>query len=146
MSSPHGRNGDPCSSYRRPEDIVSRSSSVMSSKRRSRSASSGTYFVTGSSTSSIRPSSIAIPTSVDGNDLATEKDVWRSSRSAPSKYRSKTSRSSSTTTKASVPVSRRNSSNPAPPDSAGGEGPLSAPAGSGLTSLPAGIVRAGKRN
>jgi hypothetical protein len=33
----------------------------------------------------IRSASIAIPTSVDTNDFATENDVWRLSRVAPSK-------------------------------------------------------------
>ena len=49
MSSPHGRSGLDCSTYRRPDDIESRFRSVMSSNRGSRSASSGTYRVTGSS-------------------------------------------------------------------------------------------------
>jgi hypothetical protein len=68
-----------------PDDIVSRSRSVICSKRGSRAASSGRYWVTGSSMLPISPSSIAIPTSVDTNDFATENEVCRVSRPEPSK-------------------------------------------------------------
>ena len=50
---------------------------MIRSNRGSRSASSGTYSVTGSVTLPIDPSSIAIPMSVDTNDFATEKEVCR---------------------------------------------------------------------
>jgi hypothetical protein len=66
-----------------PDDMVSRSRNVIFRNRGSRSASSGRYLVTGSSTSRINPWSIAIPTSVDANDFAAENDVSRLSRVAP---------------------------------------------------------------
>jgi hypothetical protein len=50
--------------------------------------SSGRYWVTGSSMLSINPSSIAIPTSVETNDFATENEVSSVCRSEPPKYRS----------------------------------------------------------
>jgi hypothetical protein len=127
-----------------PDVIVRRSRRVISRNLGSRSASSGTYFVTRSSTLSISPASIAIPTSVDTNDFATENDVSRLSRVAPPKYRSYTRRSSWTTTKASVSVSRRKSSSDGPR-------PLttrsaSDPAGRELARGPAAISRAGNRS
>jgi hypothetical protein len=71
-----------------PDDIVSRSRSVIRSNRGSRAASSGRYLVTGSEMLPISPSSTAIPTRVDRTDLATEKEVCRVWRPAPWKYRS----------------------------------------------------------
>ena len=47
----------------------------MRANRGSRSASSGTYSVTGSVTPPMSPSSIAIPISVETNDFATENEV-----------------------------------------------------------------------
>ena len=77
-----GRN----SSYSSPEAITSRSRMVMSSKRGSRSASSGRYVVIGLSTLWMKPSSMAMPTNVDVKDFATEKDVTIESRCVPLKY------------------------------------------------------------
>ena len=57
---------------------------VIAAKRGSRSASSGRWAVMGSSTP-MSPSSIAMPTSAETKDLATENDVSIESRDAPLK-------------------------------------------------------------
>jgi hypothetical protein len=48
----------------------------MRPNRRSRSSSSGTYLVIGSSTEPMRPSPTAMPTRADSTDLAIDIDVW----------------------------------------------------------------------
>ena len=104
--------------------------------------------MTGSSTLPIRPSSIAMPTSVERKDFATENDVCRVARSDPPKYRSYTSRFEWITTKASVSFWRRKASKSAPLPSPSGTVParsISGPSGKGLASSPAGITRDGNR-
>ncbi|HEX6580116.1 MAG TPA: hypothetical protein VF195_04520 [Actinomycetota bacterium] len=104
--------------------------------------------MTGALTSPISPSSIAMPTSVDKNDFATENDVCKVARSDPPKYRSYTRRSRWTTTNASVSFRRRNESKSAPAPSPSGIAPvrsISGSSGNGLTSSPAAITRDGNR-
>jgi hypothetical protein len=53
--------------------------------RGSRSASSGTYRVMGSSTEEMRPSPTAMPTRAPSTDLAIDIEVWIESGPAPLK-------------------------------------------------------------